>query len=278
MDSDYRGGHLLAARRVFSVLLCAQLSSVACSSLLADDLESPQTDLEQVLDGGLSYLAETEGEFGVDVAVALQIVSDLTGDPRGREIAEARLDELRSSDLVRYGVLLGWPKPVMPAAILTRSVPLGTAPRPHFELPAPENVVVECLTEVLRCEMPDRCRRFAKADDYWGYPLTHQGVWALFSYWMGCELESDLEALRQTLAARLVAEAGADAAYSELGAERLAMLGHLGFSTSIEPDWVSAILEAQQDEGCWGLTLGGQCHPHPTGVALWALAVSARGQ
>jgi hypothetical protein len=82
----------------------------------------------------------------------------------------------------------------------------------------------------------------------------------------------DLEDLRSNLVARLRSEIETDSAYSETALERIATLGQLGHADELSPLWWPTIVGAQGGPGCWGVKRGGPCHPHPTVLALWALA------
>ncbi len=59
---------------------------------------------------------------------------------------------------------------------------------------------------------------------------------------------------------------------ADLAFERMALLGHLGFPDAIDPVWLDSLVDAQQNDGCLPLGPGQPCHPHSTGVAVWALA------
>jgi hypothetical protein len=134
---------------------------------------------------------------------------------------------------------------------------------------------IACPIEALGCVLSDACRAFADLEASGGI-LTHQAVWLLFAHWRGCALPIDLEPRARRYAGRLLAEARADAVPSDLFCERLALLGHLGFGAAIEPRWIEALLAAQQPEGCFPASATVRCHPHPTALALWALAHSGR--
>jgi hypothetical protein len=227
------------------------------------------------LDGALRYLGTTTAEFGLDALVAVQIVGEVTADRRAEEIVTARRPAMRPQDLERYGLLLDVPKPVLPASSLAGVSPSPTTPDPEMLPPAGEsNILVTCLTDALQCRLDDTCRAFIELDDRWGYVLTHQAVWILFARWAGCSFSIDLESRRRTFGANLVKEMRADPAPSDLTAERLAMLGHLGFGRELDPAWIATLLGAQTPEGCWRPRADRPCHPHPTALALWALALA----
>ncbi len=218
----------------------------------------------------LDWLATTDAEMGVDVLMAMQIYAALAHEPRALDVAAARHDAPGPSELERFGRLLELDKTPLDPGRLDEVAPSATTPNPADELT--DDRVVECLDRVLSCEVTRECVDYVELDDRWGYVLTHQAVTLLVAHWIGCPLDVDVEERRRTFAANLVAETRADPRPSELYYERLAMLGHLGFASAIEPAWIDALLDAQTEEGCFPVRAGQPCHPHPTGVALWALA------
>ncbi|MCB9596142.1 MAG: DUF4735 domain-containing protein [Sandaracinaceae bacterium] len=218
----------------------------------------------------LDYLEVTDAEMGVDVVIAMQIFGAVRDDARALEVAEARRDSPRPSDLERYGFLLDIDHPAFDAGTLDGLVPSATTPDPADVLE--DGRVGICLEEVLACAVTAPCIDYLELDDRWGYVLTHQAVTLLFARWVGCDLDLDVEARRKTFAVNLVAEIRADPVPSDLFYERLAMLGHLGFASAMEPAWLESLLDSQDAQGCFPLGPELPCHPHPTGVALWALA------
>lgn len=217
--------------------------------------------------GALDYLETTGDELGADVVVAVQVYAELTGDARAREVAELRRGSLRPSEVERFGVLFEVSKLPLPPASL--EVGPGPAPDPGDDL---DDRVATCPEEILECRISPECEEMIALDGRGGYVLTHQAVWLVFHAWMGCTSTVDLEERRRTFAAGLVRETRADPVVSDLYAERLAMLGQLGFAASIEPAWIEALLAAQREEGCFPVSDSIVCHPHPTGLALWTLA------
>lgn len=223
----------------------------------------------------LEWLATTDAEMGVDVLVSMQVYGDLAGDPRAHEVAVLRRDAPGHAELARYGLLLDVDKPVLPEGSLDGVAPSPTRPNPLDALL--DDGGIDCIDEVLACEVSEACLDHLELDDRWGYVLTHQAVPLVFAHWLGCDLAPlDVEARRRTIAANLIAETRADPYAWDLFYERVAMLGHLGFAEAIDPAWIDTILRAQTDEGCFSPMPGDPCHPHPTGVALWALAHAPR--
>lgn len=216
----------------------------------------------------LDYLETTHDEMGIDVVVATQIYGALTGDPRGDEVAEARRPTLRASDVELFGVVLEIEKPPFPPASLD-GIAVNAPPNPDDVL---DDRVASCPEEILGCVVSSECREFVELDDRGGYVLTHQALWLLFHAWLGCTSDVDVEARRRTFGARIAREIAADPMVSDLYAERLAMLGHLGFGSAIREEWMDPLIAAQQPEGCFPVSDTVLCHPHPTGLALWAIA------
>jgi hypothetical protein len=255
------------------LLLIAMLGLTCVSSCeWPDESTRPAQD---VAGRALGYLETTDDELGLDVVVAVQVYGELTGDTRAGEVA-ARLEKrLRPKDVARYGVLLELPKPRLPPGSLHAAQPSPTVPDPGAALE--EDWAQRCPSNVLRCQVDEACRAFVELNDQWGYVLTHQALWLVFAHWVSCETGVDVEERRRTLGASLLKATRTDPHPSELMMERLAMLGHLGFAAEITPAWIDTIVQAQRPEGCFPVDLEGPCHPHPTGVALWALAHAERG-
>src|SRR5690606_39038499 len=127
-----------------------------------------------------------------------------------------------------------------------------------------------CALEMLECRLDDACRAYVEADDQAGYALTHQAFVLVVARGRDCAPAIVLDARRGAIAARLRAEIARGGRVDDLYAERLAMLAQLG--GSLEPAWVDALLDAQQPEGCFPSDHDTRCHPHATGLALWALS------
>jgi len=218
----------------------------------------------------LDYLEATDDELGADVVFALQIYAALTGEPRAADIARARRARLAPADMARYGAFLDLDAPVLPAASLAGVAPPADAPDPEADLG--DDRVATCPEGALSCDVSAQCEDFARLDS-WGYVLTHQALWLLVGSWSGCALPVDVEAHRRALASRLAAEARFDPVAGDLFFERLTMLGHLGFADEIAPEWIEELLSSQRPEGCFPVDEATVCHPHPTALALWTLAL-----
>lgn len=221
----------------------------------------------------LAYLESTQDEMGIDVLVVLQIYGALSADARAAGIVEARRGTISERDLELYGTLLEIEKRAFPFAAASE---LDLPPVKATDLAEEfdDERVRSCPIDALSCRTPAACIEFATANS-WGKVLTHQAVWLLFTKWAGCDRVLDADALRRVYASRLVAEAQLDPRPSDLFFERLAVLGHLGFASAIEPQWFDALRASQQPEGCFPAGPDARCHPHPAALALWALAHEA---
>ncbi len=251
---------LVGAHALRTQLLTAALAA-ACAS------GAPQGPAGRDAAGrALEYLRTTRDEAGVDVAVAVQIYREQTGDPRADAAFEALRARLRGGDVERFAALLRAPKPPFPAGSVPPPLPRGTSPVADED----DDRTRSCLPEALACQISDDCRAFARREAS-GSVLTHQAAWLLFARWAGCPLDLDADALRARYAAGLLAELRAEPHPSDLFFERLAVLGSLGFGRAIERQWLDALLASQRPEGCFPANESTPCHPHPTALALWAL-------
>jgi hypothetical protein len=84
------------------------------------------------------------------------------------------------------------------------------------------------------------------------YVLTHQ-LWALLlAHQNSCVFSpQQFEALRQTLAAEVLRELMADDRFTDLTAERMALLGLAGLSSWIPDAVIARAVETQNDDGSW---------------------------
>jgi len=260
---------------VRALALVWALVAVGCTNdVPGEALPAPLPETYQPsADRALDYLEATDSELGLDVVVMVQILGETTGDPRAAEVVDALVPRLRDSDVERYGALLEMDKPRLRPASLEGAEPGVGDPDPLDDLM--DDRVQRCPVEALECRVDDACRGFVELDDRGGYVLTHQALWLVFAHWAGCETGIDVEERRRAFAASLVRGIRADTDVDDLYGERIALLGHLGFASEIEPAWVDALLEAQQPEGCFPVDGDVSCHPHPTGLALWTLSHTA---
>ncbi|MFQ5513469.1 MAG: hypothetical protein ACE5FG_03455 [Myxococcota bacterium] len=137
-------------------------------------------------------------------------------------------------------------------------------------------------------EPRDRARRFLKdylSRECHGYVLTHQLLVIPWAEEQGLDLGAELRARREPLLAQIAAEQRQDDRFSDLYAERTALL--LAYGTPSYEDataWIDQLLAAQRDDGSWRheesttLEFDGQqgvafhSAAHTTAFALWALA------
>lgn len=268
--------------RILRHLRCGarpRLLGVVTAAALAAACGEPGTrplaeEHRPVANAALDYLESTEDELGLDVVIAIQAYGEVTGDPRAAEVADARASAFPEASTEPWAGLLAADKPPLPRARLGDGPEPAAPPRPADELG--DDRAARCPVEVLECRVSGPCRELVELEDRGGYVLTHQGLWLIFAHWMGCSTDVDVDARRAQIAARLVAETGADPEPSDLYVERLAILGHLGYAAEIERAWIDALVEAQQPEGCFPASAAVPCHPHPTGLALWSLAHAPR--
>lgn len=242
-----------------SRLLIALVALVGCAP--------PEPTAPDAAGRALEYLRTTTHEAGIDVAVAVQIYGEQSDDRRADAVVAALRARARAQDLASFGPLLERAKPPFPAASAARLPPALAGGRSDDD----GDEARVCMQAMLACRIDALCREFAEREAS-GSILTHQAVWLLFGRWMDCSHDLDVESLRHRYAARLFAETRADPEPSDLFFERLAMLGSLGFGSALEPAWLAALRASQQPEGCFPASAGVRCHPHPTALALWALA------
>ena len=126
--------------------------------------------------------------------------------------------------------------------------------------------------------------------DAHGYVLTHQFLVLPWAEESGVVLPRELRDRQMPLLARIEREQGLDHGFSDLYAERAALLLHFGEpARAAAREWVDTILAAQGDDGAWRdvqpsvIEFDGQqsraFHPpsHTSAFALWAL-VAYRGR
>jgi len=225
------------------------------------------------MDGALDYLESTHDEFGGDVAVLLEVVAQLTGEPRAAAVATARRSTLPPDEREDLAPLFEIAKPILRrpgSAVGTGSAVAGSAAPSAEPIRTP---IHRCLKAAIHCELTPACLATVEDRAAPGFEAAHPAVWLLFVRWRGCRAPIDLDAMQRDLVERLEAELKRDPTYSEVSLERVATLGQLGYGAEIDPLWEPTILGARSEQGCWGVTYGAPCHPHPTVLALWALAI-----
>ncbi|MCL4754402.1 MAG: hypothetical protein KJ015_29880 [Myxococcales bacterium] len=250
---------------------CAALSLLLLSAACGDDSALPTQSTKC---RALGWIAETDAEIGVDSLVMLDAAGELAARTATSEVIAARKADVSASELAVYGLLLEQAKPPFAAASLEGVLPNAGTPDP--KMPAPMNpsggsLIEACLQAALDCQTPPECESYASATDSWGFVLTHQAVWLLFAHWRSCSVPVDLEARRRSVAASIVKEAAMDPTPGDLYAERLAVLGHLGFGQSYDPTWITSLRAQAQPSGCIRAVEHGECSTHTTSLAVLAL-------
>ncbi|AKF05366.1 DUF4735 domain-containing protein [Sandaracinus amylolyticus] len=231
--------------------------------------EVPRAErVSRAIDRALVYLHDTDHELGVDVLLAARAYGARTGDARVEPMVQHRLTRMPAREVERYGELLDLE--IRPFSAPPRA-PIASASRGPSDDEAGE-LAQRCSLDARECRLDDACRAYVAADDQRGYALTHQAFVLVVAHARECTLDIDVDARRAALAARLRAELAAAARVDDLYAERLAMLVAIG--DTLEPAWIDALLDAQQPEGCFPSDHDTRCHPHATGLALWALSAA----
>lgn len=225
-------------------------------------------------DRALDYLDATRDELGLDVVLSIRIYAAATGDERAAAIAARRRAGLSAGEVGRYGALLdASPRPYPAATLDADAVDAAVVGDDDTD----DDRVRTCPEAMLACEVDDACRQFAETDGRGGYFLTHQAVWLAFARWLECAPGVDVEARRRAIGTALAAEARAHGAVDgDLAIERLALLGELGFTAELTPERMAELAASQQPAGCFPVDPQVRCHPHPTGLALWAMARAPR--
>lgn len=242
---------------------------MACGS------EAPQEDPRDVAvrDAALraaAYLSSTTEPVGVDVVVAMLVYAEAADDSYVEARAARRLRVLPDSETRPFGIALGSEHPVITSRAFRET---QDEPDPAFALMDDRDRL--CPLAALECTESAECDEYAAAS-LWGYALTHQALSLVFAHWAECPRDSQGEDVAR-LGGRLVSEAHFDSSPSDLMSERMAMLGQLGYGAAIEDSWIDALVASQQPDGSFLLAPGGESHPHPTGMALWAFAGWLRG-
>jgi hypothetical protein len=244
----------------------------------APSSSAPPPPWDRAFSSGIAWL-EHAGELGVDALVFAAAAGELVKSEPAAALVAHRRKSLSDSDVGPFGKLLDLAKPPLAAASLDGVKASAGKPDPSMPMPvgdAGESLVERCLRGAVTCTPSPACDAFVQREDRWGYVLSHQGVALVIAHWAGCRPPFDVEAHRRRIAADLVAETRAFPHYGDLFVERLAILGHLGFAESYEPDWIASLRAAQQPSGCWPVVAGQPCSAHATALALLALAHAHR--
>ena len=90
--------------------------------------------------------------------------------------------------------------------------------------------------------------------DETGYVLTHQFLALIWAEQTGLELPKNLVGQKQKLLERILQEQLTDDVFSDLYAERVAVLCHFGKPKPLDAaHWIRTIISAQLQNGSWGL-------------------------
>jgi hypothetical protein len=87
--------------------------------------------------------------------------------------------------------------------------------------------------------------------DYSGYVLTHQLLAIEWARSVGCEVPDEWQSRRGLLVDRLLDELRQDDRFTDLFAERVAMVALGGRVDALRPRWVAQLLDSQREDGCW---------------------------
>ena len=110
-----------------------------------------------------------------------------------------------------------------------------------------------------------------------GYALTHQDLALLYMQKNGCLSTSEQETLEQAARA-IAAEQSRDDEFSDLWAERIAMLLYGDHRELVKRSWIERLIAEQAPSGAWSdphfarRIYPERENPHTTVLAVWALA------
>lgn len=132
-----------------------------------------------------------------------------------------------------------------------------------------------------RMPRPDVVSRVVLSTTSAGYELTHQFLALQYMKQNGCLSPSDEKVL--SLAARAMAdEQQRDSEFSDLWAERLALLLYGDYRRLVETSWIETLIAKQEPSGAWSdpkfprRFYNTPENPHTTVLAVWALAEHSR--
>jgi len=143
--------------------------------------------------------------------------------------------------------------PATPFVVLVRHAPPPTLPDdPGHGIVRLSNLILASMAEP-----EDRALSFLREfllSDESGYILTHQLLAVEWCEQVGRRLPKELADRRDAFLSRLAKEQALDPTFSDLFAERAALLLlHESPNKDHAAQWVRIILDAQQDDGTWGL-------------------------
>jgi hypothetical protein len=111
-----------------------------------------------------------------------------------------------------------------------------------------------------------------------GYELTHQFIGMLFLEQQGCKNRQTDPVFKSALTAtaQKIASEEEGAVFSDIFAERVALLEYAGFANLIQPEWLQDIVNNQQADGSFVDPQASQAEirVHTTALAVWALTIN----
>ena len=132
-----------------------------------------------------------------------------------------------------------------------------------------------------RMPRPEVVSRVVLSTTSTGYDLTHQFLALQYMKQNGCLSPSEQKVIGLA-AQRIAAEAQRDPEFSDLWAERLAVLLYGDYRRLVEMSWIEALIAKQEPSGAWSDPRFPRRfyktpeNPHTTVLAVWALAEHSR--
>ena len=187
----------------------------------------------------------------------------------------------------RFAEFEGRPNPIYPAL---RGLALGVRDQTfdafseRWDQQQNKSSVVSAMAFGVYCDrvqMPDDVAKTVYATNLTRYDLTHQYLALLYMKQNGCLSSSDEKVL--TRVARAIAEEQrGDSVFSDLWAERVAVLLYGDERRLVESSWLETLVAKQEPSGAWSdpkfpkRFYGIPENPHTTVLAVWALAEHSR--
>lgn len=132
-----------------------------------------------------------------------------------------------------------------------------------------------------RLPRPDVVSRVVLSTTSAGYEMTHQFLALQYMKQNGC-LSPDEEKTLAVTARAIAAEQQQDSVFSDLWAERLAVLLYGDYRQLVETSWIETLIAEQEPSGAWSDPRFPRRfyktpeNPHTTALAVWALAEHSR--
>ncbi len=109
-----------------------------------------------------------------------------------------------------------------------------------------------------------------------GYELTHKYLAMLFLKNSKC-LKSEVSNALPKAANKIAQEQQNSQPFSDLFAERAALLGFGGYSNLVKPEWIKKIIDHQTEKGGWPYNQASSLeNEHTTALSTWALSQYSR--